>query len=228
MLRPLSARLEAILALTDPCKLAADVGTDHGLLAARLIQSGLAKTVLCTDLSAPSLDKAKKTFEKAGLVAFARFLEGDGLKPLAGYDPELVIVAGLGGDTICRILNESPEFVPNRTFLLQPMSGHETLRAYFDAHGFCVQEERLVAENRRIYPVCKVRYDGVVRKSDPLALYCGARNLTRTDEVTRAYLCRVRAHLKRATRHESALESVVRALSDRLADFPQNKEDEHI
>ena len=212
----LSPRLDRIFSLTPPCKTAADIGTDHGYLAARLIESGKADHVLCTDLSPASLEKAKKTFSRLGLEKCAEFLVGDGLEPIKEYPCEVVIVAGLGGDTLCRVLDQPKEVLLDKTFLLQPMSKHEPLRRFLACRGFHTEGETLVRDKNRIYPVLRVSYDGKARAQDDLSLFCGADNLLKRDEVTRAYFSRVYAHLSRAKRHDTALIPVADALKAHL------------
>ena len=60
----LSPRLAALAGLVPPCGYAADIGSDHGLLPAFLLENGICRGVAVTDLSAPSLEKAKELFRK--------------------------------------------------------------------------------------------------------------------------------------------------------------------
>ena len=56
----LDPRLTALADLCPACRVFADIGTDHGRLGAYLLQVGRCRRALLTDISAPSLEKARK------------------------------------------------------------------------------------------------------------------------------------------------------------------------
>ena len=58
MLR-LDERLRAIEDLAPACRCFADIGCDHGRLGAQMLLSGRAQRVWFTDISAPSIEKAR-------------------------------------------------------------------------------------------------------------------------------------------------------------------------
>lgn len=60
-------RLTLIYDMVPPCRLAADIGTDHGYLICALVESGRAERGIAVDISPPSLDKARKEAEARGL-----------------------------------------------------------------------------------------------------------------------------------------------------------------
>ena len=63
----LDARLNMLAALTPACSVAADVGADHGFLGAWLIENRRCERVQFLDISAPSLNKARKLIEEMQL-----------------------------------------------------------------------------------------------------------------------------------------------------------------
>ena len=56
----LDPRLSMIARMVGACECCADIGCDHGRLGAFLLQSGQCRRVQLTDISEPSLDKAKR------------------------------------------------------------------------------------------------------------------------------------------------------------------------
>lgn len=184
------------MSLAPRCPLAADIGADHAFLTVELIRRGICSHVLCTDLSAPSLEKAKRTVSSCSLEDSVTFFLGDGLAALGDERPELIVIAGMGGETISAIL--SAEEPPDALYLLQPMSRAERLRRHLYENGFEICSERLAEDDGRIYPVLAARYDGVQRRATPLEYLCGARHLAPSDEPLRArYLTRIRDSLSK-------------------------------
>ena len=165
----------------------ADIGVDHALLSIHLLQKGRAEHVLCTDVHEKPLAKAEKALEKACLSHRATFCLGDGLDAVSGHNPDAVVIAGMGGLTICSIMGEAAK-VPRRIYLLQPMTDAPLLRAHLWKNGFCITDEVLSFDNGRFYPIFSVVYDGLAREESALDTFCGKAHLSRNDGPTQAYL----------------------------------------
>ncbi|MEG1528926.1 MAG: class I SAM-dependent methyltransferase, partial [Clostridia bacterium] len=82
----------------------ADIGCDHGKLGYYLLSTDRAKKIVATDISAKSLAKAEMLVNENGVASQFETRLGDGLKPLASNEADVVVVAGLGGDVISQIL----------------------------------------------------------------------------------------------------------------------------
>lgn len=55
----MTARLDELFRLLPPCRKFADVGCDHGYIAARMLASGKCERLVVSDISMKSLDKAR-------------------------------------------------------------------------------------------------------------------------------------------------------------------------
>ena len=83
---------------------------------------------------------------------------GEGLEPIQPGEVEVAVVAGMGGETMARILDRSPGVVRTLDRLvLQPQQRVETLRTFLAAGGFTVLEERSTIDRGRTYTVLVVR-----------------------------------------------------------------------
>lgn len=184
----LSDRLNTVASLLSPCETIADIGADHAALCVYLLEQGVCQSVLCTDIAEAPLERARENLSARRLSDRAAFLRGDGLNVLAGQTAQQVVIAGLGGDTIRKMLKTDPALVQDRMFVLQPMSKHLSLRLGLSRGGFCIREELLAEDDGRIYPVLLAFYDGIARRAAPLELLCGRQNLLRRDERTSRYL----------------------------------------
>lgn len=156
-------RLTLIYDMVPSCRLAADIGTDHGYLICALVESGRAERGIAVDISPPSLDKARKEAEARGLSGRIRTVQGDGLDRIAPEGLEAVIIAGMGGETIAHIMGQWPfSRNPGLLWLLQPMTKAERLRDWLWAEGFSITRERCCLAAGRVYSVMAVGYTGEV------------------------------------------------------------------
>ena len=93
----LSRRLETILSMVPPGLSTADIGTDHGLVAAELISRGICPRVIATDLREGPLSAARALVKERGLQEKIDLRLGDGLAPLEPGEVQVILMAGMGG-----------------------------------------------------------------------------------------------------------------------------------
>ena len=132
-------RIDKICSLIDSCESFADVGCDHGFCTQYALKAGLCDKAYITDISAKSLEKAQ--------TLLTDYIESGKCIPvccdgLAGIpkDIEQVLIAGMGGNEIIKILKEG--FIP-RKFIFQPMKNVRLVREFLIEQG------------------CKITFDGV-------------------------------------------------------------------
>lgn len=119
-------RLGEICSLLRGGRVLADVGCDHGYCASYALKSGLYEKVYISDISAGSLKKAETLLEAEIAAGKCIPVLADGMHGL-GKDVDSLLIAGLGGEEIVRILREG--FLPEN-FVLQPMKNAEKVREY--------------------------------------------------------------------------------------------------
>ncbi len=146
----LDERLKMLAALTPACSVAADVGADHGFLGAWLTENGRCGRVQLLDISAPSLNKARKLIEDMQLEDRTIFSVGDGLDALV-EPAQAVIIAGMGGLTIAGIVERGRDKLHGARLILQPNVGIYELRRRLSELGFKIVDERLVRVGGRWY-----------------------------------------------------------------------------
>lgn len=152
----LSNRLKAIVQMVPKALTVADIGCDHGKVAAALMQNGMAQNIICADISASSLDKAKKLLyaEKPGCRV--SFREGSGLDVLAAGEADVAVIAGMGGELIVSILDAGKDRAPD-TLILSCNTAPDILRRWLCGNGYRFEDEALVYENGHFYPVMRVK-----------------------------------------------------------------------
>ena len=163
----LSKRLEAILRLVSPCETAADIGTDHGLTAAALIERGLCSHVIATDLREGPLSAARSLVKERGLEEKIALRLGDGLKPLQPGEAETLIIAGMGGALMQKILTEGEAVARTaKHLILSPQSELPKFRAFLEEKAYGIREERVVEEEGKSYFILSVMPDDPQRLTD--------------------------------------------------------------
>ncbi|MDO4564096.1 MAG: class I SAM-dependent methyltransferase [Clostridia bacterium] len=150
----LSPRLQAAVDMLEDCPVIADVGCDHGRTAVALLQQGRCECVIATDISAPSLEKARRLAKYVGVDGSIDFRTGDGFAAIKAGECDAVMILGMGGELIAGILDACPlPLMGAGRVVMQPMRGQEELREYLYSHGYWIREDRLVREGRRCYQV---------------------------------------------------------------------------
>ncbi|MBR5295971.1 MAG: SAM-dependent methyltransferase [Clostridia bacterium] len=150
----LSERLFTIVKSLPKNAVVCDVGSDHGALPLFLLKEFDFSKVIVTDLNPKPLERAKENLFQAGVADRACFLLTDGIENVFTYQPDVFVIAGMGGETISGILDRAILKIPIGTkFVLQPMTREETLRSFLYEFGFAITDEKVVFENNKFFPI---------------------------------------------------------------------------
>lgn len=161
----MSLRLDTITDMAPKVETAADIGCDHGKAAVLLIESGKANRVICSDISGKSLEKAKKLANEKGLSNRMSFREGDGLSVLNVNEADAAIISGMGGELIANILNADKDKIPG-ILILSCNTMAYVLRQWLCDNAYVIEDEELIFESGRYYPVILAREGGPIQLSD--------------------------------------------------------------
>ena len=174
----LSARLEQLRRMVRPGLGLIDVGTDHGYLPLRLAGEGYPGRLFASDLREGPLSTARGNAREAGLEERIHFLLSDGLDACPPDEVDTIVIAGMGGDTICSILDRAEWCMDARyRLLLQPMSRAEILRYWLCYNGFRIDQEAPVAEGDTIYQIFSAVFCGVNDALSDAEIFIGKRGL---------------------------------------------------
>lgn len=141
----------------------ADIGTDHGFVPVFLRENTKIKKIIATDISKASLEKSIE-LAKIKNIKDIDFRVGDGIKVLEKNEVDTIIIAGMGGILISKILEESSEIAKKVRLILQPMQASEELRTYLCERGFEIIDEEVIFEDKRYFEIIVAKYDGKIRK----------------------------------------------------------------
>ena len=129
-----------------------DVGTDHAYLATELLSAGKCETAVAADINEKPLASARNTLEKAGVLDRAELILSDGLKNIPERGITDIVIAGMGGELISKILSEC-SWLKGKNLILQPMSRSEFLIKQLCENGFEILNRRAVTDGKFCYTV---------------------------------------------------------------------------
>ena len=154
---PISKRLLACAAFVEPGQRVADVGTDHGYLAIYLLQSRRASRVLAADVAEQPLARARENARRFGVREGLSFHLCDGVRGLP-RDFDVLLMAGLGAETVVGILRSGPWLRGGRyRLVLQCQSSQNELRQYLSEHGWEITREEPVRDGKFLYTVLEAK-----------------------------------------------------------------------
>lgn len=184
----LAKRLAALAAYVPAGSVAADIGTDHANLPIFLIEKGVCPQIIATDLNPGPFRSAGRKVEEHNLSDKIDLRLGDGLKTLKPGEADVLVLAGMGGNTIREILAASPDVLKMVSKLvLQPMADPGDLRVWLASNGWKITDEKLVEDDGRIYVII-VSDPGQEKPEDPLLLELGPRLLEKKDPLLGVYI----------------------------------------
>lgn len=154
----MNKRLQAIYSLISQGRGVVDVGTDHGYIPVALAQNGYGGKIIASDIRSGPLQAARSSAESAGVADKIDFLLCDGLDGCEKSAIDTIVIAGMGGDTICGILDRAEWcMTPDYTLILQPMTKAEVVRYWLAYNGYEFLDEVLVKDGGIIYQVIRAR-----------------------------------------------------------------------
>ena len=150
----LTGRLAALAAFVPQGVRLADIGTDHAYLAIELVQDNVIVSAIAGDVHAGPYKAAREHVEALGLEQRVSVRLGNGMSVLSPGEVEIIVIAGMGGQTIIEILNNNPEVTRTvKRLILQPMVATASVRHWLEDNGWYLVNERLVEDEGRLYEI---------------------------------------------------------------------------
>ena len=153
----LSLRLSAIAGLVTRGNRLVDVGCDHGYLPVSLYLDGRIPGAIAMDVRKGPLSRAQEHISQYGLNAYIETRLSDGLEALKPGEGDTLVIAGMGGPLMERILIDGAEVRESfQEMILQPQSDIPHFRRFVSEIGWQIADEALVLEDGKFYPMMKV------------------------------------------------------------------------
>lgn len=198
----LPKRLETIIERMPDSGCLADIGCDHAYVAIEAVRRGRAARALACDVRKGPLQQAAEHILCAGLAGKIETRLSDGLEKVAPGEADTVVVAGMGGPLMERILQGRLRDFAH--FVLSPQSEIPHFRRFLLTEGMQIDEETMLIDEGKYYVILNVSKRADATSSDSMYvteedfLY-GGRLLRRLDPVLKSFL------EKEKTRYEGIL-----------------------
>ena len=156
---PLSTRLLACCQFVQKGDRVADVGCDHGYLGIHLLQTGIAKSIIASDVAEGPLQSAMRNARKFGYQSNMTFYLSDGVRNIP-RDFDSLVCAGMGADTMISIL-DAARWLQNSKYrlILQCQSKRPELRQWLYDTGYRINRETLAKDGKFVYSIMEVIFD---------------------------------------------------------------------
>lgn len=146
-------RIETIASMVLPSRRVIDCGCDHGYVSQLLAKRSDILKILATDISSRSIEKVEK--DPWGKI---ETFVADGLKNLPWDFSDSIVIAGMGGALILKILFEGQNLaITAKQWILGGHSHVEILRRAFFQDLY---DEKLVFEEGHFYELLEIRPGG--------------------------------------------------------------------
>ena len=227
----LSRRLMEIVSAVPACERVLDIGSDHGHVPSYLLENHIAKRAVATDIHADPAETARRYLRRQGVMQDADVYHTDGLHGIRLEKGDVVIISGLGGLEMIRILSEAfkekeGELFKDVLFILQPQRSLEELRVYLTQGGFSIEDERVCLDRDTFYFILLVKWTGC--EAADLSLterLLGPRLLRNQPANFIKYLYHQRNIIKKHMRARPELASVLSDIEAILSEQPAEKEE---
>lgn len=148
MTTKISKRLKAICDFVPYGSSIIDVGCDHAYISIYLAKNKNC-TAIATDISPNSIERAKKNIKGLNIKTMVT----DGIN---GVDLEnkIIIIAGMGGDTIMKILNKDIK----NDLIISSQSDIPKVREFMHEKNYRLINEKVIYENKHYYVVSYYKY----------------------------------------------------------------------
>lgn len=205
----LPKRLETIIERMPDAGCLADIGCDHAYVAIEAVRRGRAARALACDVRKGPLQQAAEHILCAGLAGKIETRLSDGLEKVAPGEADTVVVAGMGGPLMERILQgRLGDFAH---FVLSPQSEIPHFRRFLLAEGMQIDEETMLIDEGKYYVILNVSQRADAAASDSMYvteedfLY-GGRLLRRLDPVLKSFLEKEKTRYEGILRQTDSLE----------------------
>jgi tRNA (adenine22-N1)-methyltransferase len=186
----ISKRLGAVAALVTKNKCVADIGCDHAYTSIYLVENGIASKVIACDINKGPLQRAKENIARYGYSSVIETRLSDGAKKIEPGEIDTLLVTGMGGGLVVKILSDSKEVVEACSeLILQPQSEIFLVRKYLHEIGYQIAEENMIIDEGKYYVMMRaIKADCQQRYSNEVSYQYGAKLLENKNEILHQFL----------------------------------------
>ena len=144
-------RLRAIAGMVTKGNRLADVGCDHGYLSIWLVSEKTVPSAIAMDVRPGPLSRARENITRYGLEDYIETRLSDGLAKLEPGEGDTLVIAGMGGPLMERILKDGAKVREGfQELILQPQSDLPHFRHFLSEIGWEIVRGRNDKRRRKI------------------------------------------------------------------------------
>ena len=187
----LSQRLSSVASMVTAGNCLADVGTDHGYVPIYLYERNIIPHAIAMDVNKGPLERAALHIAESGMKDAIETRLSDGLTALKIGEADSIVIAGMGGPLMIRILSAYPEVTDSaKELILQPQSEIAEVRIWLYEQGYEIIEEHMVYEDGKYYPMFKAVKNSEARKLSFLECKFGNLEVLAEKDVLKEFVLR--------------------------------------
>ena len=158
--RELPERLKMIVHMVSRAFCVVDVGSDHGLVPLTLIEKKIMDRAIAVEVAEGPFLTVKSAFERSLYRDRLEARFGDGLTPVFPGEANTVVIAGMGGKMIWKILTTAHALeilkMDLPELILQPMEDSGLIRFFAYLTGYQITDDRWIQDRGLIYNCLKL------------------------------------------------------------------------
>lgn len=152
----ISKRLKTVASLVTEGYRVADIGTDHAYVPIFLVTEGLTEWALAMDIGRGPLERASEHIKERGLQDKIETRLSDGLSAYRQGEADSIVIAGMGGALMVRILTDGADKCTGlKELILSPQSEIFLVRRFLVQHGWSIEREIMLEEDGKYYTVMR-------------------------------------------------------------------------
>ena len=176
----LSPRLKAISDFVGDDYSIVDVGCDHAYLSIYLYQNKKNINIIASDINHNALAIAKKNISLHKLDSKINTILSDGLKNIDVSEIDAIIISGMGGRSIIKILKDT-DLKSIKQVIVQANTDIVLVRKSIIKMGFYIEDETMIMDNNKYYTV--INFKKGKRIYTKKELYFGPKLLCKKEEI---------------------------------------------
>ena len=193
----ISDRLATVAGLIPKGAHLVDIGTDHGYVPIWLLQNGFISSAIAMDVNKGPLARAKENRDRYGFTDVMDLRLSNGFEKLKSGEGDSVLIAGMGGPLMIRIIEEGRENTSSiQTWVLQPQSEIPSVRRYLHEHHFDIIDEIMLKDEGKYYMAMKA-VPGEAAPWTPIEYLFGKFLLDRKNPVLEEFITKETAVYER-------------------------------
>ncbi len=168
----LSNRLAAVSKLVKHGSKLCDVGTDHGYVPVYLVKNNIINSAVACDINQGPLNSCEALVDEYKLNDKIKCVLSNGLENIDENDVEDVLIAGMGGELIVKILSQC-DYIKTKHLILNPMTHCEIVKKWLYDNGFDIVNDIIVNDGKHNYNVFDADYIGVIGNKNSVDYFLG-------------------------------------------------------